>query len=251
MDKLLDNNKFYDQLALHYDSMISFEKSVNNKKSLLRNFIRPNNTSAADIGCGTGVDSISLALNGLNISAFDPSTKMLSQAKINAEKFNTAIEFFNFSANEIPDSFNDRFNMIVSLGNTFANIPKENFTNSIRKCFDILKPGGQLLIQVLNYKKILIEQKRIVNITRGGEKYFIRFYDFQEESLIFNLLQFEEKLPSEGSLTSTKIYPYVAEDFISALQNTRMDNISLYSDLKRSKYLELNSPNLIILATKG
>jgi ubiquinone/menaquinone biosynthesis C-methylase UbiE len=251
MDNLLDNNKFYDQLASQYDSMISFEKSVNNKRNLLRDFIRPNTKSAADIGCGTGADSISLALNGLNISAFDPSTEMLKHAEVNSKNFKVKIDFQNHSADKIPELFNNSFDLIVSLGNTFANIPRENFSDSIKKCSEILKPEGSILIQVLNYKKILVEKKRIVNITKGGEKYFIRFYDFLEESLVFNLLQFDAKLPLEGLITSTKIFPYVAEDFISALKNSGINNINLYSDLKRNEYLELYSPNLIILATKS
>ena len=251
MENLLDNNKFYDQLASQYDSMISFEKSVNNKTNLLRNFIKPNTKSAADIGCGTGADSISLASNGIKVTAFDPSTEMLKQAEINAKNFNVKINFQNFSAEKIPDSFNYSFDLIVSLGNTFANIPQENFSDSIKKCSEILKPKGSILIQVLNYKKILNERKRIVSITKGGSKFFIRFYDFQEKNLIFNLLQFDENLPGKSNLTSTKLYPYVVEDFTSELENCGINKYSFYSDLNRNEYLELNSLNLIILATKG
>ncbi len=45
----------------NYDEMISFEKAVENKKKLLKNFIKPEMKYAADLGCGSGVDSIALA----------------------------------------------------------------------------------------------------------------------------------------------------------------------------------------------
>ena len=59
------------------------------------------------------------------------------------------------------------FEMVISLGNTFANIERDSFQSSIKKCHDLLKEQGSLFIQVLNYKMILKEKKRIVNITES------------------------------------------------------------------------------------
>ncbi len=61
MEKILPNEVFYDELASDYDDMISFKKTVEKKKNLLKNFVTDEMKSAADIGCGSGVDSISLS----------------------------------------------------------------------------------------------------------------------------------------------------------------------------------------------
>ena len=251
MQRLLDNSNFYDELAKDYDSMISFTNSVNIKKNLLKSFIHAETKYAADIGCGTGADSISLALNGLKVTAFDPSTEMLKQAETNARNYKVKIDLQNISADTIPNSFNNSFDLIVSLGNSFANIPKENFNNSLKKCFEILKPKGKLLIQILNYEKILTEKKRIISLKKGEGKYFIRFYDFIEDHLVFNLLKFDQQNPSNYNLFSTKIFPYIAENFLSELSKTGFTTVELFSDLAQSKYVETNSNNLVILAAKG
>lgn len=251
MQTLIDNINFYNELAEDYDSMISFGNSVENKKKLLKSFIHPETKYAADIGCGTGADSISLALNGLKVTAFDPSTEMLRQAEINASNFNVKIDFQNFSAETISKKYNNTFDLIVSLGNTFANIPKESFIDSLKKCSEIIKSKGKLLIQILNYEKILKEKKRIISLKKGEGKYFIRFNDFLDENLVFNLLKFDEQNPSDYKLISTKVYPYVAEDFISELGKIGLTTIELFSNLAQSKYIKTNSDNLIILAIKS
>jgi len=218
MEKNLPNKVFYDELASDYDNMISFEKAVENKKKLLKNFVTAEMKSAADIGCGSGVDSIALASLGLKVTAFEPSTEMLKYAEANADRTNAKIGFHNYSADKIPTEFNNNFDLVASLGNTFANISKEKFITSLQRCYDILKPQGQLVIQVLNYEKILADRQRIVNITEAANKYFIRFYDFPDEHIIFNILTFSKANHSDNKLISTKIYPHSSENFISAFE---------------------------------
>ena len=151
MKNILPNKAFYDELASDYDDMISFENAVEKKKKLLKNFLTSEMKSAADIGCGSGVDSIALSLSGLKVTAFDHSSEMLKIAEANAARMNAKIELHNYSADNIPVEFNSQFDLVVSLGNTFANISKDKFIDSLKTCQDLLKPKGQLLIQVLNY----------------------------------------------------------------------------------------------------
>jgi len=250
MDKLITNNSFYDEIATEYDEMISFESAVEKKKNLLKNFINQNVKTAADIGCGTGVDSVALRLNGLKVSAFDPSEKMLSVAKSNSKKMNAAVEFYHHPADSIPRECDNKFDLIVSLGNTFANIEREKFQKSIFRCFDILKVKGVLLIQILNYENIIAENKRIVNITEGDNKYFIRFYDFTESEIIFNLLIFNKEKLSEQKLISTKLFPYTQTDFRNGLKEVGFTSIDFFSDFNLSTYKRKQSKDLIIRADK-
>jgi ubiquinone/menaquinone biosynthesis C-methylase UbiE len=67
MKNILPNRAFYDELASDYDDMISFENAVEKKKKLFKNFLTSEMKASADIGCGSGVDSIALALSGLKV----------------------------------------------------------------------------------------------------------------------------------------------------------------------------------------
>jgi len=80
------NSTFYNSASAYYDKMIDFDSALQKRKILLSNFIDDNIKSVADVGCGTGVDSISLSQLGLNVTAFDPSSEMINTARTNSEK---------------------------------------------------------------------------------------------------------------------------------------------------------------------
>ena len=250
MKNILPNKAFYDELASDYDDMISFENAVEKKKKLLKNFLTSEMKSAADIGCGSGVDSIALSLSGLKVTAFDHSSEMLKIAEANAARMNAKIELHNYSADNIPVEFNSQFDLVVSLGNTFANISKDKFIDSLKTCQDLLKPNGQLLIQVLNYKKIILENQRIVNITEGKDNYFIRFYDFLDEYILFNILTFTKTDPTQYKLISTKIYPHSVENFMSGLELAGFGSFQFYSNFELSSFKMEQSKDLVVRAIK-
>jgi ubiquinone/menaquinone biosynthesis C-methylase UbiE len=247
----VNNKEFFNQLAPDYNEMISFEKAVENKKNIFQKFLSPEMRFAADLGCGTGIDSIALSSLRLKVDAFDPSSEMIKAAKENAKGEGLKINFHNYSIDLIPDKFYDKFDFAISLGNTFANIEQEKFQNSIFRCFDILKSNGLLLIQILNYKKVVEAKQRIVNITEGNNKYFVRFNDFLTGEIIFNILTFSKEKPSKYNLISTKLFPYNYLDFKIELENAGFTSIEFFSDFKLSTFNTRQSKDLVIKAVKG
>ena len=247
---ILTNENFFNQLANEYDKMISFRKAVENKKKLFANFINQGMKYAADLGCGSGTDSIALASYGLIVAAFDSSDEMLNTAKSNVENEKVKVTFHNYTIDKIPDDFDNQFEFVVSLGNTFANIPKGKFFVSLGKCYQILKPKGTMLIQVLNYKRILAEKNRIINITEGSDKYYIRFYDFNNEEIIFNVLTFSKNNLTDSQLISTLVFPYSQIDFITAFKKLDIHSFQFYSNFELQSFDETESKDMVIKIVK-
>lgn len=250
MNNTLDNNEFFNLIASDYDEMVSFAQSVEKKKEAFKAIIKPWMQTAADLGCGTGADSIALASLDLKVTGFDPSSEMIRVANENAKKEKLDITFHASSIHSIPESFTKKFDMVVSLGNTFANVERKFFSSSLKKCSELLKPNGVLVIQVLNYEKILSQKKRIVNIREGKESYFIRFYDFNNDEIIFNILVFNKANPKQNKLYSTNVYPYKIEDFIKQLNKADFNKTEFYADLNFTKFDKLHSLDLIIISEK-
>jgi glycine/sarcosine N-methyltransferase len=248
---LLSNNGFFNKLALDYDQMVSFEKAVENKKRILKNFITSRMKFAADLGCGSGVDSIALASSGLEVTAFDPAVEMLEVAKENAERERVNVRFHNHPIDSIPEDYDGQFDLAVSLGNTFANIDRERLIKSLQRCKQILKPQGILLIQVLNYEKILNEKQRIINITEGADKYFIRFYEFIDNEIIFNILTFVKSNPSDHKLISTLVNPYSQADFDTALKKAGFISFQFYLNLELEEFDKEQSKDITIKAFRN
>jgi hypothetical protein len=114
----------------------------------------------------------------------------------------------------------------------------------------LLNDKGELYIQILNYEKILLEKKKIVSITTTEEKYFVRFYDFNENQIVFNILQFDKSKPADHQIISTKIYPYSTDDFTLTLEKAGFKSINYYSSLNFSPFDPQTSNDLIITAVK-
>ena len=248
---MLSNQEFFDELSTQYDSMIPFEKAIELKKKTFKNLLKGSYTTIADIGCGTGSDSIALAEMGYKVKSFDPSFQMLEKAKLNAKNRGLALDSYQFGTSQIPDDFNGKFDIVISIGNTFANIERESFQSSIKKCYDLLNEQGSLFIQVLNYKLIIKEKKRIVNITESEKHFFIRFYDFEKDKINFNILKFSKANPKENNLITTTIHPYTAKDFNNSLLEAGFKSVKIIGDLNGAEFDENISKDLFIKAAKN
>jgi SAM-dependent methyltransferase len=247
---MLNNQEFFDVLSNQYDSMIPFVKATERKEEIFKSLLKANINTVADIGCGTGSDSLALARLGYKVTSFDPSAEMLNKLKLNEQRFKLNVDSYQFGAAQIPDDFKNKFDVVISFGNSFANIPTNEFERAVSKCFSLLKDKGELYIQILNYEKILFEKKRIVSITSGEDKYFVRFYDFSENQIVFNILQFDKSKPTDHHLISTKIYPHSSDDFEKALKKTGFNTVNFFGSFKFTSFDPQKSNDLIITAAK-
>ena len=244
----MKNKNFYNDLSFFYDEMISFSDIIKKRTHELKNFISYKYRDAADIGCGTGNDSVALAMNGLNVTGFDPSNGMIKQARINTEGFN--VKLVVSGAEKIPTKFNNKFDIAISLGNSLANIEKKNISLSIKRIYSILKKNGLLIIQILNYTAVLKNNKRIVNITEKENNQFIRFYDFHKDNIIFNILKIDKTNLKNYDLLSTTLYPYKKEFLLKILKSAGFHQIKWYSDFNDNEFIPLKSKDLILTARK-
>jgi ubiquinone/menaquinone biosynthesis C-methylase UbiE len=101
----MNNSEFYNSFAEDYNLMIPLEKQIESKKKFFKNFIDNKTKSAADLGAGSGADSISLAQLGLKVTAFEPSIEMLNQAEINFERQKVEVVTHNKKISEIDESY--------------------------------------------------------------------------------------------------------------------------------------------------
>lgn len=245
----MKNNTFYDNISSEYDEMINLQKLIYFRRELLKKFIKSDYKSAIDIGCGTGADSIALTMNGLRVKGYDPSAKMIKKARENAKEFNTSIKFIN-SEFRIKSTDKDKTDIVVSLGNAFANIEQKNICKIIKNVYASLRHEGIFLFQLLNYGLIRKEKKRIVNITENGYNIFIRFYDIIKEGITFNILTIQKKDLKEHNLITTELYEHSKDFLIKELNKAGFANIALFGDFKGTNFNKQNSKDLIILAKK-
>ncbi|HEX2960170.1 MAG TPA: methyltransferase domain-containing protein [Ignavibacteriales bacterium] len=244
------NETFFDNISSFYDGMISFKTALERRKSVLSKLLNDSMHTAADLGAGSGLDSVSIALSGLGVTAFDQSEGMLDKARSNASDFGLDVQFVKSNIDKINKKFYNRFDVAFSLGNTLANLSPEKLPEALRKIRLILNEKGTAVLQVLNYSQILKENNRIINITEMNGEVYVRFYDFLPESLNFNILKFNKDKPSESSLYTTSLYPHTKEVFQKLLKEAGFRKIKFYGSLGLQKFEKYTSKDLVITAVK-
>jgi len=241
------NSEFFNHLSDDYDEMINFERALNNKTTSLANFISQNDIYALDLGCGTGVDAIVLTKLGMAVVAVDHSKGMLEQAVKNSKRFDANINFIHSGLTDF--SIRDKsFDIIVSLGNTMANLNSIDLKMLIKKLYDHLNKDGKIVIQMINYAKLPANGIYILNTFENDSVSIIRKYNIKADGIDF-IIDKIDKGNNKESQIMTKLYPHSVDDFIQ-LANEIGFSIALYGNLNKASFVAKESPNLVVVFTK-
>ncbi len=242
---------FYDDISKNYDEMFNFENDLNSAENFIARLKKQFNfKNALDIGCGTGSYTLALARSGAKATGMDLSNSMIDEAKKNSFAYGLNIDFINSGMEKMLFNVKEKFDLIMCMGNTLPHLlSKKDLFSMATACKQLLNPGGHLVLNLLNYDRILNAEERIVGITRSENHEFIRFYDFEEPYVNFNLLEIDwTKGTPSHKITSTKLYPYTHLEVESALLESKFKNLAIYSGLEFKKYKPGKSKSITLIA---
>ncbi len=242
---------FYNDIAGFYDSMFPFDVRLKKQSQIFQIFLRdfPMHT-VLEAGCGTGLQSLALCQNGLNVTGIDLSSEMIAQARVTARNHQANIVFREGSFQDVRKLDQaGSFDAIFILGNSVAHILSgEELRLTLQAFHTTLSQSGLLIIQLLNYQPILRNQNRILGINYSHEDQYIRFYDFLENgSIRFNILKIVRSQDEvQHELFSEILYPWVMDEMREALEDSGFELLYVTEeldkkdfDLERSEVLSL------------
>lgn len=245
---------FYRDLAADYDDMTRFHKRLQREQSILKSLKKKYKfKTALDIACGTGLHAILLQKIGVDTVGADNSQPMLEKAHKNAIEAGVNVTWIHSDMRTLTKSINQTFDVIFCVGNSLPHLTTEKqLLNAFRKWHKLLNSNGKIIIQILNYTKILKDKERIINITRQEQREYIRFYDFLYRRLRFNVivLNWEEQPPLQ-SFYSTMLYPYERTSLAKVFHQAGFINLEYYGNMRMAPFSEDRSPNLVITAQKS
>lgn len=245
---------FYETLASDYDSMTRFKPRLPGEEVMLGRWrVRYGFDSALDAGCGTGLHTIVLARMGVRTSGADPSAAMLDEARRHAREEGVDVKFAKADFASLGTRLPDRFQAVLVLGNSLPHVLKQDeLMASLRGLAAVLDTNGILVLQLLNYEKILASGERIVGVNHARDQYFVRFYDFLEELVRFNVLVITTEQESiKHRLMSTLLRPYRLPELAEALEAAGLHVTDTFGDMNFSRFDPKKSPNLVIVAKRA
>jgi len=233
------------EFAKSYDRFIQRESPL--PPGFLRLVRSYNPRSIVEFGCGTGSVAIGLGLAGFKVIGVDISSHMLREARQKIGKTKIDVQFI--LADIIDINLKRKFDILLCLGNTVPLIyrlkdARKLFRNFARH----LNPGGSLIIQQLNYDRILIEKPHTFAIDRIENQIRIKQYNYTRNLIDFTVTMVNHSyVPPKINRSRSRLRPWRKIDLISELKKAGFYKISSFGDYSRNRFGR-RSKDLIITA---
>ncbi len=137
--------KYNNNFAKYYDLLFPLSDK---KKQILDRFSE-GKQSILDFGCATGAA----------VKYLEDKSKTVLGIDINpAMKEHGLTDSIQILDGKDVDRLEGTFDGIYSLGNVLPSFNEEECVMVLKKIYDQLKPGGELMLEILNYNRILSQQ---------------------------------------------------------------------------------------------
>lgn len=235
----------YDLIANNYSSIFPVDiETVEFVDSYLH---KTNKTSILDIGCATGDLAIALSKKGYSVVGIDLDAKMI---EIAASKVTNSFLAFK-QENMLNLDINIKYDCILCLGNTLPHVSSWKELNQfINLLHSKLNDNGILIIQILNYDKILKDEDIAFQTKEGNDFVFTRRYT----SIHINSITFEIEIFNKKNLErhtdSTKLLPIERRKLVDSLVANGFEEVTVFSDYNGNQATESDYYNVFV-AQKG
>jgi glycine/sarcosine N-methyltransferase len=166
---------------VEYRRLIAWPERIRREWPLLEEVLSSGpSRRVLELGCGPGEHARALADGGFEVVGVDRSEAMIADAT--AEPVPSNLTFLRGDITEVDRLVAGRFGAALCLGNTLPHLTEEGelarFASALAR---VLHPGAPLLLQVLNYDRILDQGLRFLPLSfrpqEDGELVFLRLME--------------------------------------------------------------------------
>lgn len=246
----------YDEFSQSYDLMVDWGGRLEREEPFFRElFRRAAARRVLDVGAATGGHAIRFAEMGLEAVGVDPSAEMVRLAEARAAG-RERVCFLQAGFGQLRRRVGAGFDLVTCLGNTLPHaLTRRALERALRDMASVLRPGGLLAIQQLNYDRILTERRRFLGVSPGvrigSDILFFRFYDFHGLRLTFNVATFEKR--AEGwdyRVDSTPLRAIRQQELGEALAGAGFGPVQWYGALSLEPFEPATSGDLVVVAER-
>ena len=245
--------EFYDLLAANYDAMTSFDQRFDKERPFFQALIdRFHFRTALDAGCGSGFHSLLLSELGVDVLGVDVSAEMLRLAEEHARERNASIRTLQGSFENLGDLIQERFGSAFVMGNSLVHLlSAARLEKALQNFATVLEPRGVLVVQMLNYERIVARREHIQNEKKDGTRTFVRSYDYDDAGILFNIVTREqENASSKERIQTVRLRPVFPRELMTLLERVGFTDIDVFGGISMIPFDAVNSKDLVVLARK-
>lgn len=236
--------KFYNEIAKYYDDIF---KENTKQIDLISKVVGQPPKSILDVASGTGGPSIALREKGHMVTAIDLNSSMIDKLK------SKSLKVISYVMNMLNiDKLNSKFDLIYCVGNSLVHLEDlEEVETFISKVHKSLNDNGNLLIQIINYDRILDKNIKSLPTIENKDKnlVFERYYDYD---VYRQKIEFKTVLKTKDREYGNKVYllPIRKNELDSILKKVGFKDIEYFGTFDQKSFIEEESFHLIALAKK-
>lgn len=266
---------FYDHLAPMFDVMTDWNARLSAEEPFLRAVLQEAGVhSVLDAACGSGGHALALASWGYAAAGVDASPVMVQMARLKAAESGLDVPFAVSDLASLQglatDYLDDNdalvvqrlapYDAVLCLGNSLPHLlTQPDLLDALRGLAAMLKPGGLLVLQNLNYDLRWQKQPRWFAAQGGqldGREVLVwRFADYDQASgqIAFHIALFtKNKEGWQVAVHTTPHRPLFRSDLFAALTEAGYDNLGALARMSwPAEPFDPNaSPDLVVVANK-
>ena len=213
-----------------------------------------------DAGCAAGSLSIALAHLGYRVIGVDANEDMIAKAreKSEEEELTHLTEFHAadiLGISQIAENLNaaGRLSGILCFGNTLPHLlSRKDRISFLHQASRILMPDGVILLQILNYDKILKDRPGYLPVIETERFIFTRAYRYGNADGTINFsVRLRSKESGESAGGNLTLRPVTRNMLKEELAAAGFGKTELYEDYARSPYDSSRSDMLLCAGHAG
>lgn len=240
--------RFYESIAKYYDYIFPVGME---EVDFISKIAGPIGKEILDIACGTGGYSIELVKKGYNLTATDLDSKMIQKLKEKAVNSGLNIKAIEGNMLELNKIVKDKYDISFCIGNSLVHLGgEEEILKFLIQTKSLLKEEGKLILQIINYDRILEHNVASLPTIINKEKdiSFERIYSYEKST---NKIWFKTtlKVKEEILVNSIPLHPMLFDNLIKLLYIAGFNILETYGDMEGTTYDKSSSYVLVIVAS--
>ncbi|HKK19925.1 MAG TPA: class I SAM-dependent methyltransferase [candidate division Zixibacteria bacterium] len=245
---------FFETYPEEYDALTGADsRAVPHGKEVDALIARFQPTAVLDAGCATGLTSSLFARKGVSAVGLDRSRPMLAFATKKFEDLKDNLTFKYGQFEKLPRTLTEKFDLVVCLANAITGVGNQKGLREALTGFHrCLRPGGHLVLQLLNYVSMAEGQLFPIKATSERDIVYERF----SERLGKRINLYVTRADLSVSPVKLEVFRHEFDNFTvnqveAVVRRSGFVGLKRYGNLRMDQTFRKTGRDLVLIARKS
>ena len=178
---------------------------------------------------------------------------MLDRLGRHAREMRLAVRRVQTTFQDLHENVQGPFDAVFCLGNSLPHLLSDaDLRKALCNFRTVLRPGGKLFLQVLNYERIMASRDRVQHVRDRDGTAYVRMYDYERQDglILFSLLKLDHQGSEVSEATlSLPLRPLSSGMILTALADSGFEDPRTFGSIAMDPYQPASSGDLVVEAT--